>query len=132
MPDIPLHDNQGYLLEMYDERSFSCDVIAAFPELRDDLEDFPNLLHVQIGTLAEAMRQSLKNGQFEYACRILAFLERAINHPRAINEISNGVTISFISAAELRSVPAVWGSSESVAPRIRQILLDTENAEADP
>ena len=132
MPDIPLSDNQGFLLEMYDERAFSRDVIAAFPELSDDLEENDNLLHVQVGILAEATRKSLKVGESDRACRILAFLERAMAHPRAINEISNAVGISFISSAEIRSVPSVWGSIESVAPRLIKILLDTEKADSDP
>jgi hypothetical protein len=89
MPKIPLPENQGFLLQpSYDAQAFNRDAIACFPELKEDLEYFADLLHVQIGTLAGSVRSALEGGDSNLAIRIFAFLEKALTQPEPTKEMA--------------------------------------------
>ena len=132
MPDVPLPDNQGFLLETYGRSAFSRDVIAEFPDLANELEEYSFSIDIQVGILAESVRKALKDGRLEFISRILSFLQKSVNHPRARKELFDGIKDSFVKAEELRSNTEVWLQCQSIAPGIRQMLLDVEKAEANP
>ena len=93
------------LLSMYDERSFSRDAMARFPDLEPSIEPDDGLLHVQMSTLGRALLDALRSDQFSHAVDICQFLETAIQHLRAITEISNAVSISFATCQEIIDAP---------------------------
>jgi hypothetical protein len=127
MPKIPLNENQGFLIRpAYDAKAFSRAAIACFPELKDDLEYFADLLHVQMGMLAESISGALKSGDSNQAIRILEFLEKALSQPDPTSEIRNAIATSFISCEEFRANPLIWRQCQSIAPLVKQILLDSE------
>jgi hypothetical protein len=64
--DTPLPDGKGVLLEMYGNGEFSRDAVARFPGLREKLEEDADLLHVQMGTLAGAVRAAVHSGDPEF------------------------------------------------------------------
>jgi hypothetical protein len=72
--DRQLPDKHDVLLEMYEERAFSRDVIREFPELAAELRNVENLLHVQIKVLGRVIREEIARNTLELAPRIFAFL----------------------------------------------------------
>jgi hypothetical protein len=126
MKDIPLPDDQGVLLEMYDAGQFSRDVIASFPELRAELVQNAGLLHVQMGTLATAVRKGIASGDLVLALQVCVFLDTLLANPRAHAEIENAVAISFLEAVELRNTTAGRSFLDQLPARIREILREQE------
>jgi len=124
--DTPLPDDKGVLLEMYANEQFSRDVVETFPRLRDELEENAGLLHVQIATLATAVRSALTSGATEFPLRVCVFLDKALERPRAIPEIGTAVAISFVEAHEFRDTAAGRTVLKNMPDRVRQILLDEE------
>jgi hypothetical protein len=125
MPKIPLPENQGFLFQpAYDAKAFSRDVIASFPELKEDLEDFADLLHIQVGTLADCMRSSLKSGDSILAMRILKFLEKSLTQPEPTRQIKIAIAESFISVDEIQPNADLWQQCQSTAPLVSQILVE--------
>src|SRR5262245_12845222 len=88
------------LADVYGNAQFSADAVSRFPSLRSDLEEDAELLHVQMGTLAGAVRVALNRGETQLPLEICAFLDEALKNPRAISEIENAVAISFVEAKE--------------------------------
>jgi len=126
MKDIPLPDDQGVLLEMYDSEQFSSDAIASFPELRAELVQNAGLLHVQMGTLATAVRKGIASGDLVLALQVCVFLDTLLANPRAHPEIENAVAISFLEAVELRNTTAGRSFLDQLPARIREILREQE------
>lgn len=123
MPKIPLPENQGFLFRpAYDAQAFSHDVIASFPELKEDLEDFADLLHIQVGTLADCMRSALRNGDSNFAIRVLTFLEKTLTQPESTSQIQIAIAESFIPVDEIRSNTELWQQCQSSTPLVSQIL----------
>ncbi len=130
--DIPLGDNKGVLIKkMYDEQAFSRDAIARFPGL--PLVEDHGLLHVQMSTLATAVREALEQGDQDLPGRIFEFLAEALGNPEATLEIENAIALSFVTVDELRSTPAGGRALRDMPKVIRDILLYEEQApvEAD-
>jgi hypothetical protein len=126
MKDTPLSGGQGVLLEMYDGEQFSRDAIASFPELRAELVQNAGLLHVQMGTLATAVRKGIASGDLVLASQVCVFLDTLLANPRAHPEIENAVAISFVEAAELRNTSVGRLFLDQLPARIREILLQQE------
>ena len=124
--DKELPDKRGVLLDMYGNAEFSRDLIRQFPMLRVDLEEDAGLLHVQMGTLAAAVRQALTLGQIELPLRICQFLSETLNKPRAIPEIENAVAISFVEAREFRTTVTGRMVLDQMPKQVQQILLQQE------
>ena len=124
--DTPLPDDSGVVLEMYGNEQFSRDVTDNFGDLRDELEENAGLLHVQMGTLAAAVRRALGSGDAAFPLRVCAFLDKTLAHPRAIPEIENAVAISFVDACEFRGTEPGQTVLGQMPERVRVILLDQE------
>ena len=103
--DRELPDESGVLLSMYDERSFSRDAMARFPDLRTSLEPHNGLLHVQMSVLGRALLDALRSREMAPALDIFQFLDAVLQHPRAIGEIPNAVSLSFVTADEILAAP---------------------------
>jgi hypothetical protein len=110
----------------YGNAQFSADAIARFPKLSTDLEEDAELLHVQMGTLAGAIRDSLATGDAEFPIAICAFLAEVLQNPRAISEIENAVALSFVEAREFRAYPAGIEVLAQMPEVVRVVLLDQE------
>lgn len=124
--DTPLPNRKGVLLETYGNAEFSRDAVARFPELQEELEEYAELLHVQMGTLKRAVRSAVSAGDIELALQICAFLNEALSQPRAISEIEVAVAISFVEAYELREGQVGKAVLKRMPKRVRQIILDQE------
>ena len=105
---------------------FSADAISRFPELSADLEEDANLLHVQMGTLAGAVRTSLAKGDSKLSLAICAFLAEILGNARAISEIENAVAISFVEAKEFRATSAGINVLSRMPDTVRDVLLAQE------
>jgi len=112
--------------DAYGNAQFSTDAIARFPKLSADLAQDAELLHVQMGTLAGAIRDSLANEDAEFPLAICAFLAEVLENPRAISEIENAVAISFVEAREFRASPAGIEVLAQMPKVVRGVLLDQE------
>jgi len=110
----------------YGNAEFSADAISRFPELRADLEEDANLLHVQMGTLAGAVRTSLAKGDTELPLAICTFLAEILGNARAISEIENAVAISFVEAREFRATSAGTNALSRMPDIVRGVLLAQE------
>lgn len=75
MMDTPLPNEKGVLLETYGNEQFSRDVIESFPSLREELEENAGLLHVQMSTLARAVRSAISSGDTELPLQLCGFLD---------------------------------------------------------
>ena len=124
--DKELPNKQGVLLDMYGDEEFSRDVIRQFPTLRADLEENANLLHIQMGTLAGAVRQALSLGEVDLPLRICQFLDDTLSQPQAISEIENAVAISFVEAREFRDTVTGRVVLDQMPKRVQQILFEQE------
>ncbi|MCS6289975.1 MAG: hypothetical protein H8K10_13515 [Nitrospira sp.] len=124
--DMPLADQKGFLVDSYGNEQFSRDVIARFPTLRGDLERNADLLHPQMDTLAQALRQRVQSGDTHFPMRICSFLDEALRKPKAISEIGNAVAISFVEACELRKTPTGKAVLRMMPTSVRSILLEQE------
>jgi hypothetical protein len=124
--DKELPDKHGVLLDMYGNEEFSRDVIGQFPTLRADLEEDAGLLHVQMGTLAGAVRQALALGETDLPIRICRFLGDMLGNPRAVSEIENAVAISFLEAREFRDTVAGRAVWNQMPKAVQELLLQRE------
>ena len=114
------------LMKGYGNPEFSRDVMARFPELREALEENAERLHVQMGTLASAVRSAIESGDQQFPVRVCAFLADAVEQPRANPEIENAVAISFVEAYELRESKIGQRVLAWMPERVRRILLEQE------
>ena len=112
--------------DVYGNAQFSAEAIARFPKLSADLSEDAELLHVQKGTLAGAVRDVLMSGDTELPLAICAFLGEALENPRAISEIENAVAISFVEAKEFRASAAGINVLTQMPKVVRGVLLDQE------
>jgi hypothetical protein len=112
--------------DAYGNAEFSADAIARFPKLSGDLGEDAELLHVQMGTLAGAIRDSLAKGDAEFPLAICAFLAEVLENPRAISEIENAVAISFVEAKEFRASSTGIDVLAQMPKVVRGVLLDQE------
>ena len=124
--DKQLPDKQGILLDVYGNGELNRDVIRQFPTLREDLEENADLLHVQMGTLAHAVREAVTVGEVELPLKICRFLGETLSNPRAIPEIENAVAISFVEARELRATVAGRMVFARMPHRVQEIFLEQE------
>ena len=84
---------------MYDENSFSADVIHHWGALSQELIDHGGLLHPQMAALG---RLCLEHPDI---CQsIFGFLSRVIQDENSIDEIQNAVAISFMEWPELENL----------------------------
>ena len=109
--DKELPNKQGMLLDMYGNEEFSRDVIRQFPTLRAELKENAGLLHVQMSTLADAVRR---------------FLDDTLSRSRAIPEIENAVAISFVAAQEFKETVTGRVVLEQMPKRVQEILLEQD------
>jgi len=119
-------DSEAMRADAYGNAQFSADAIARFPKLCADLEEDAELLHVQMGTLAGAIRDSLRNGDAEFPLTICAFLAEVLENPRAVSEIENAVAISFVEAREFRASAVGTDVLAQMPKVVRSVLLDQE------
>ena len=112
--------------DSYGNAQFSADAISRFPSLKADLEEDAELLHVQMGTLAGAVRVALARGETKHPLEICAFLDEALKNPRAISEIENAVAISFVEAKEFRLSKAGQEVLLGMPVSVRDVLLAQE------
>ena len=98
------------LVQQYDEKAFSNDVVARWGHLSVGLTDDAGLLHLQMGDLA-ALCLSCP----DICNEVLGFLSEVLARTDAISEIENAVAISFIewpqliALAEVHTVPSNVG-----------------------
>jgi hypothetical protein len=104
--DRELPDKQGLLLEMYDERAFSTDIIREFPELAAELREEENRLHCQMAVLGNSVLAETRENSVRLSPKICAFLEQALSQSRAVPEIRNAISISFVDTAQLQETAA--------------------------
>jgi hypothetical protein len=126
LSDTALPNNDGLLVDSFGNAEFSRDVIAAFPELRADLTYHTELLHPQMGTLAAAVRESLRLDDIAFPLRVCAFLDGVLLNPKAISEIENAVAISCLEAHELRATGSGRLLLDRMPVSVRRLLLEQE------
>ena len=114
------------LADVYGNTQFSAEAIARFPVLSSDLQDDAGLLHVQMGTLAGAVRGALERGETQLPLDVCAFLDGVLKNPRAISEIKNAVAISFVEAKEFRTSKAGLEVLDRMPVMVRDVLLGQE------
>lgn len=124
--DKELPNKQGMLLDMYGNEEFSRDVIRQFPALRAELKENAGLLHVQMSTLADAVRKALSTGDIKLPLEICRFLDDTLSQSRAIQEIANAVAISFVAAQEFKETVTGRVVLEQMPTRVQQVLLEQE------
>jgi hypothetical protein len=120
--DKELPDKNGVLLAMYDERAFSRDVIRELPELATELKADENLLHVQVAVLGRIVREEVGRRTLQLAPKILTLLEKALAQPRAIPEIANATSMSFVEVEELQETDTGREVLEMMPPILLSIL----------
>ena len=100
-------------MTMYGEKEFSKDVICKFGDFFPELAEEPDMLHTQMGYLADAIRQKL-------ACSndILSYVEALLKREDAVSEIENAVAISFIELDEVYSLKL----EASIPPSVHRVL----------
>ena len=81
---------------MYGTVEFSEEVVSKFSRYLPELEDDPEMLHTQMGYLADGIRNKLGCSN-----EILHFLEGLLQLNDADPEIENAIAISFIELSEL-------------------------------
>jgi hypothetical protein len=114
------------IADSYGNVKFSADAISRFPSLKADLEEDAELLHVQMGTLAGAVRKALERNGTQHPLEICAFLDEVLRNPRAISEIENAVAISFVEAKEFRASAAGQEVLSRMPVTVRDVLLAQE------
>jgi hypothetical protein len=102
---------------MYGEKEFSEDVITKFGGSISGLSEEPEILHAQMGYLADGVREKL-------LCTndILHFIEGVLLRADATSEIENAVAISFIAIEELPRL----GLEVSIPPSIYRVLKEQQ------
>ena len=113
--------------DVYGNSQFSVDAMSRFPSLSVALEEDAERLHVQMGTLAGAVRVALERGETHLPLEICAFLDEVLRNPRAISEIENAVAISFVEAQEFRASTAGNEVLTRMPEAVRSVLLSQES-----
>ena len=120
--DQELPNNHGLLLEMYDERAFSRDAIRELPELAIELGAEKNLLHVQVAVLGNVVLLEARRSSVRLSPKIFAFLQQALLQPRAIPEIRNAISVSFVDISELNETDGAREVLQMMPPILKSIL----------
>jgi len=110
----------------FGEPEFRVAAITRFPDLRDELEEWPGLIHLQMGALARAARIAISEDNAERFVGIVNFLDEILAIPDLDPEIDNAVWISFLSAAELRTTELGRGAWSRLPLSIRERLTEYE------
>lgn len=103
------------IVPQYDERAFSADVIARWGDLQPWLLDDADLLHVQMGHLADLCREYP-----EKADEIFRFLVEVMQRQDPIAEIENAVAISFLEWPEVQELAKALTLPQSVLDVIKE------------
>jgi len=106
---------------MYDEVSFSRDVIARFPSF-SQLRESKNQLHLQMGALARAVYDALDRDDLPLAKDVFGFLEHVLQYPRAIPEITAAIMQSFVEPSELLRTDRGRHSLDQMPQRLKQVV----------
>jgi hypothetical protein len=102
---------------MYGEKEFSTDVIEQFSGLIMELSEEPDMLHTQMGLLADAIRKNMSCTE-----AILNFIESILKRSDAILEIENAVAITFLELDELSKLV----QETKIPPTILKILKEQQ------
>ncbi|MFN6115056.1 MAG: hypothetical protein ACK46C_04165 [Flavobacteriales bacterium] len=103
------------IVPQYDERAFSADVIARWGDLQPWLKDDADLLHAQMGHLADQSREYP-----EKADEIFRFLVEVMQRQDTIAEIENAVAISFLEWPEVQELAKALTLPQSVLDVIKE------------
>lgn len=123
----PITSNPNWVVvDVYGAAQFSADAISRFPTLGSDLREDAELLHVQMGTLAEAVRAALRLGDSQLPSEVCEFLAWVLNQPHAVSEIENAVAISFVEAEEFRASKVGLEVLARMPATVRGVLVAQE------
>lgn len=102
---------------MYGTVEFSEEVISKFGSYLPELEDDAEMLHTQMGYLADGIRNKL-----ECTNEVLGFLEGLLHRNDAYLEIENAIAISFIEMSE----PSYLGLEENIPLAVLNLLEEQQ------
>jgi hypothetical protein len=121
----PLADKKGVLVEepeYFGAQSFSAEAAGRFPELISQLALEAGRVHVQMGTLASAVRAGVDSGDLALASRVFTFLSEILSKKRLHPELQNAIAISFLAPFEFEQ-PGRWTEAWALMPKPLQNAL---------
>ena len=82
--------------------------LEAFPELREEFEDFAGLLHVQMGAFARRTQQAKGAADWESYAHCIALIDRLWTRPD--DELLNAINVSFLENVDFDGPrgPVAW------------------------
>lgn len=69
-------------------------VVSEFPELADEFEEWPDLLHVQMGAFARLTQRALAEGDWETYDRCIRLADRLWESPNS--GLENALNVSYL------------------------------------
>lgn len=117
-----LADSEGVRLALYGARELCREASDRFPELREDLAEEADLLHLQIATLARAVEADLEHGG-QRALAVCELLGDVLARADVDPEIENALAISFVDAGELQKSRSGNRLLAEMPRRVREALL---------
>ena len=100
---------------MYDDKSFSADVIQHWGTLSEELVDHDGLLHPQMAALGR-----LCLNRTEACHSVFAFLSRVLQKEDTVDEIENAVAISFLEWPALEELGQFAPLPDNIAEVVRK------------
>ena len=117
---------------VYGNAQFIAEAVHRFPWLKSDFQEDTESLHLQMATLAEAVRLALEQGSTDLPLDVCSFLAGVLQNPNVISEIENAVAISFVEVEELRASESGLKVLARMPPKLRDALLTQRGRRPDP
>jgi hypothetical protein len=95
--------------QRYSRLDFTRLALAEFPELREEFDEYPDLLHLQMHALERLAERTKNERDWMLYRRIMLFADRLWQRPD--QELLNALNVSFLEHLEFAGTdgPRAWG-----------------------
>ena len=89
------------ILHAMDASDFQALVVSRFPTLRDDFEDWPNLVHLQVGEFLAFTQSAIAAGNLDVVAECFEIATAALT--QGDKSLQNAIYVSYLEDLDLRS-----------------------------
>jgi|tagenome__1003787_1003787.scaffolds.fasta_scaffold20285902_2 hypothetical protein len=102
---------------MYTAAQFIEQLVAEFPELREDIEDESGLLHNQMHAFTRLTNDAIRAGDYQAVRRHFVFVDRFFHH--SVDELENGWYVSYLEGLKFVG-PTAQKAESLMSPALRE------------
>jgi hypothetical protein len=97
-------------------------LVAAFPQLREDVDEYPDLIHLQMAALRRLLDASIKDDSRALVKQIFDFVGAVARNRQNIHpDVENAIYVSFLEYLDFDATPA-GRYAHSILPAVLEEL----------